>query len=271
MEKVIIAVATTGAWGSKKDSPHIPLTPDEISEEVINCGKAGASIAHIHARNQEGKESISTEIFSEIISKIKNKDKNIILNLSTAGPPPHHLRMLPIETLKPEMASYDCGSMNWLHKTVFVNDPEFLENLGLCMLENNIKPEIEIFDAGMMGNAIHYLKKGVLKAPLHFQFVLGAPGGMEATVKNLLFLYEMLPKDSTWSAFGIGKDHLKIMYAALSLGATGIRVGMEDNLYYSKGNLAKSNVEFVERAVRIVREFGKEPATPDEARKILSL
>lgn len=271
MKKVILTVATTGSWGSKNDSPYIPLSPDDIADEVVKCSAAGASVAHIHARDKDGNESISTEIFSDIVEKIRKKDKDIILNLTTAGPPPHENRMLPVKNIRPEMASYDCGSMNWLHKHVFVNEPSFLENLGVCMQNNNVKPEVEIFDSGMMYNAIHYIKKGILKPPVHFQFVLGAPGGMKATVKNLLFLYEMLPENSTWSAFGIGKDHLPIMYASLALGATGVRVGMEDNLYYDKGVLAKSNVEFVERAVRVIREFGKEPATSDEAREILGL
>lgn len=271
MEKVILTVATTGSWGSKSDSPYIPLSPEEIAEEVVNCSAAGASLAHIHARDKEGNEAISTEIFSDIVERIREKDKDIILNLTTAGPPPHEKRMLHIKDIKPDMASFDCGSMNWLNKFVFENSPSFLESLGACMQNNNVKPEVEIFDTGMMYNALHYIKKGILKTPVHFQFVLGAPGGMKATVKNLLFLYEMLPENSTWSAFGIGKDHLPIMYAAMSLGATGIRVGMEDNLYYNKGVLAKSNVEFVERAVRVIKEFGKEPATPAKAREILNL
>jgi uncharacterized protein (DUF849 family) len=138
------------------------------------------------------------------------------------------------------------------------------------MQENNVKPEIEIFDAGMVYNALYYLKKGILKAPLHFQFVLGAAGGMDATVENLVFLKSLIPADSTWGALGIGKGHLPIMFTALALGGH-VRVGMEDNILYSKGVLAKSNVEFVERTKRIVAEFNKEIATPDEARAIMSL
>ncbi|RCX09862.1 3-keto-5-aminohexanoate cleavage enzyme, partial [Anaerobacterium chartisolvens] len=142
--------------------------------------------------------------------------------------------------------------------------------LGMVMQENGIKPEIEIFDAGMVYNALYYLKKGILKAPLHFQFVLGAAGGMDATVENLVFLKSLIPAGSTWGALGIGKGHLPIMYAALALGGH-VRVGMEDNILYAKGVLAKSNVEFVERTKRIVRELNKEIATPDEAREILGL
>ena len=153
---------------------------------------------------------------------------------------------------------------------MFENSPRFLEKLGMAMKDNNIKPEIEIFDAGMVYNALYYLKKGILKAPLHFQFVLGAPGGMTATIENLMFLKTLIPTDSTWGALGIGRGHLPIMYTTLALGGH-VRVGMEDNIYYSKGVLAKSNVEFVERTKRIAAEIDKEIATPDEARSILGI
>jgi len=271
MDKVIITVATTGAWGSKLDSPFIPISACEIIDEVKQCAEAGAAIAHIHARNAAGKESVLVDDFLPIINGIRAEVKDIILNVSTAGPPPNALRMHHLSILKPEMASYDCGSMNWNHHHVFLNDPPFLEALGYTMQAEGVKPEIEIFDVGMMENAIYYLKKGVLKPPLHFQFVMGVPGGIAATVKNLVFLKEHLPQDATWSAFGIGKDHLKIMYASIALGATGVRVGMEDNLYYRKGQLAKSNAEFVLRAKRIIEEFGKTVATTDDARSILGL
>ena len=178
--------------------------------------------------------------------------------------------MKPFVELRPEMASYDCGSMNWLHTSVFENSPSFLEKLGHKMQECDVKPEIEVFDAGMVYNALYYLKKGVLKAPLHFQFVLGAAGGMAATVENLVFLKSLIPEDSTWGALGIGKGHLPILYTALALGGH-VRVGMEDNIFYAPKQLAKSNAEFVERTKRIAAEIGKEIATPDEARKMLNL
>ena len=271
MDKVIITVAPTGAWGQKTDCPFIPLTPSEISQEISECADVGASIAHIHARDEFGKESISPIIFTDIVEKTTKLNDKIILNLTTAGPPPNENRMLHIHMLKPEMASYDCGSLNWNHKSVFINDPPFLEALGMAMQSSGTKPEIEIFDVGMMHNALYYLQKGILKPPLHFQFVLGVPGGMPATVKNLIFLTEMLPENATWSALGIGKNALPIMYAALALGAHGIRVGFEDNFYLSKGLMAHSNRELVEQAVHIVKQFNKIPATPDDAREILSL
>lgn len=269
--KVILTVATTGAWPTKKDTPYIPLQPEEIADEVYACYKAGASVAHIHVRDDEDKASMSFEKFEKTVKLIRERC-DIVINLTTSGGLglTDEIRMKPFIELKPELASYDCGTMNWMHSTVFENSPRFLEKLGLAMQENNVKPEIEIFDAGMVYNALYYLKKGILQGPLHFQFVLGAPGGMAATVENLLFLKSLIPADSTWGALGIGKQHLPIMYAALALGGN-VRVGMEDNIYYAPKQLAKSNVEFIERTKRIVAELGKEIATPAETRAILGL
>ncbi len=270
--KVIITVAPTGAWPSKQDNPNIPLQPKEIAEEVYACWMAGAAVAHIHVRDDNNKSSMNFDKFVETVEYIRATDCDIILNLTTSGQLglKDEERMKHLIALKPEMASYDCGSMNWMHNSVFENSPRFLEKLGLVMQENSIKPEIEIFDAGMVYNALYYLKKGVLKAPLHFQFVLGAPGGMAATVENLVFLKSLIPEGSTWGALGIGKGHLPIMFTTLALGGH-VRVGMEDNIYYARGVLAKSNVEFVERARRLILEADKDIATPDEARIILGL
>ena len=270
--KVILTVATTGAWPTKKDTPYIPLQPEEIAKDIYDCWKAGASIAHIHVRDDEDKASMSFEKFKETIDRIRATDCEIVLNTTTSGGLgiEDEIRMKPFTQLKPDIASYDCGSMNWSHSTVFENSPKFLEKLGLRMQEVGVKPEIEIFDAGMIYNALYYLKKGVLKAPLHFQFVLGVPGGMAATVENLVFLKSLIPEGSTWGALGIGKEHLPIMYATLAMGGH-LRVGMEDNIFMSKGVLATSNVEFIERTKRIVKEMGKEIATPAEAREILGL
>jgi uncharacterized protein (DUF849 family) len=214
---------------------------------------------------------MSFEKFEKTVKLIRERC-DIVLNLTTSGGIglTDEVRMKPFIELKPELASYDCGSMNWMHSTVFENSPKFLEKLGLAMQENNVKPEIEIFDAGMVYNALYYQKKGILQGPLHFQFVLGAAGGMTATVENLVFLKSLIPEGSTWSALGIGKQHLPIMYAALALGGN-VRVGMEDNILYAPKQLAKSNVEFVERTKRIAAEMGKGIATPAETRVILGL
>ncbi len=270
-DKVILTVATTGAWPTKKETPYVPLQPEEIAEEIYECYKAGASVAHIHVRDDEDKASMSFEKFEKTVKLVREKC-DIVINLTTSGGIglDDDVRMKPFIELKPEIASYDCGSMNWQHSTVFENSPQFLEKLGIAMQENDVKPEIEIFDAGMVYNALYYYKKGILKGPLHFQFVLGVPGGMAATVENLVYLKNLIPEDATWGAIGIGKQHLPILYATLALGGN-LRVGMEDNIFYKKGQLATSNVEFVERTKRTVIEMGKEIATPAEARKILGL
>ena len=171
------------------------------------------------------------------------------------------------------MASYDCGTMNWLHTGVFLNTPPFLEELGATMQENNVKPEIEVFDPGMIANAAYYLKKGVLKAPLHFQFCMGCANGITGSIKNLVFMKETMDQlcpGSTWSCFGVGHSAMEIMYAGIAMGGH-LRVGMEDNVMFSKGQLAESNVQFVKRAKQAIELFGKQVATPDEARYILNL
>ncbi len=270
--KVIITAALTGAMTPKELNPNIPLTPEEIAEDAYRCWKAGAAVVHLHMRDDEGMGTMDKEKFKKTIDLIKEKaDCDVIINCTTSGDntATYEERMEHLGYVKPEMASFDAGSFNWMPFGIFDNSPQFLEPLALKMKEIGVKPEFEIFDSGFMNIVKYYAGKGVLEAPYHYQFVLGVLGGMEATVKNLQFLYDMLPEGATWSAFGVGKDHLPIMYATLALGGH-IRVGLEDNVYYSKGKLA-SNVSLVERAVRVIRQFGKEPATPDEARQILSI
>lgn len=270
-DKVILTVACTGAWPKKTDTPYVPLTPQEEADEIVACCNAGASVAHIHVRDDNFNASMDFDKFAETVKLVRERC-DIVINLTTSGGIglEDEVRIKPFRELRPEMASYDCGSMNWQNNCVFENSPQFLEKLAIEMNQVDVKPEIEIFDAGMVYNALYLLNKGFLKAPLHFQFVLGVPGGMTATVENLLFLVKLIPEDCTWGALGIGKGHLPIMYAALALGGN-VRVGMEDNILYAKGQLAKSNVEFVERTKRIVTELGKTIATPDETRAILGL
>lgn len=271
MAKTIITIAPTGAWPSKKDNPNIPITPEEIAEDVYQCYLEGAAIAHIHVRDDNGMGSMSKEKFEETVALIKEKC-DIVINCTTSGElnATNEKRQAHLKSIKPEMASYDCGSMNWQHKTVFLNEPQFLEELGKTMLENGVKPEIEIFDSGMVYNSFYYLKKNILEAPLHYQFVLGAPGGATATVENLVHLKSLIPEGSTWSALGIGKGHVPIMLAALAMGGH-IRVGMEDNVMFNKNELAKSNRQLVQRAANLIKEIGNEVATPDDARRILNL
>lgn len=275
--KRIITVATTGAWPKKENNPNVPLQPEEIAEEIYQCWKIGASVAHIHVRDEEGNDSMKVETFKKVVDTLKEKhpDCDIITNFTAAGgiANTEEQRMAPFKTLKPEMASFDCGTMNWMYLGIFNNNPQFLTKMGYAMQEAGVKPEIEVFDPGMINDAAYYLKKGILKAPLHFQFCMGCAGGIPATIDDLVFMKNTLNRlipGSTWSAFGVGKGAMEIMYAAIAAGGH-IRVGMEDNVIYKKGVLAESNMQLIERAKRVIEEYGYEVATPDEARQILGL
>lgn len=277
--KVIITAAVTGAWPKKENNPNVPMTPQEIADDVYACWKAGAAVAHLHMRDDEGNGTMDTAKFEETVNLIHTKypDCDIVLNLTTSGDihADDEIRVAHVKKLKPEMASYDCGSMNWLNSGLFINSPKFLTDCGLLFQELGVKPEIEAFDPGMIGNAAYYIKKGVLKTPVHFQFCMGCANGIAGSMKNLIFMKETADElvgkgNYTWSCFGVGHSAMEMLYGAVALGGN-IRVGMEDNVMYAKGQLAESNVQFIERAVRVIKEYGKEVATPDEARQILGL
>lgn len=271
-EKVIVTAALTGAVTTKSDNANLPTQPKEICESAIACYEAGASAVHIHVRDDEDKASMCFEKFEEAVNLIRAKKCPVILNLTSSGGQGFNWedRIKPFKILKPEMASFDAGSMNWLNSVVFMNEPKFLELCGKEMIEAGVKPEIEVFDMGMLNTAKYYIKQGIIEAPAHFQLCLGAPGGMEATTENLVYLVNHLPENCTWSAFGIGKGSNEIMMSALAMGGN-VRVGLEDNVFYNKKVKAESNEQFVTRVKRIVEELGKSVATPDEAREILGL
>ncbi len=274
--KRIITIATTGAWPKKENNPNVPLTPAEIAEDVYQCWKLGASVAHLHMRDDDGNGTMDINKFRETVALIRaHKDCDIILNTTTSGDlnATEETRLLPMQELRPELATFDCGTMNWGHNSVFENSPAFLTKSGLLMQELGVKPEVEVFDPGMIYNAKYFLRKGVLKAPVHFQLCMGVANGIAGTVKNLVFMKECMDEvapGSTWSAFGVGASSMPIMYAAVALGGH-IRVGMEDNVEYAYHQLAESNMQFVARARRVIEEFGCQVATPAEAREILGL
>jgi len=272
MEKLIITAAITGSRITREITPHIPLTPDEIVQSAYDCWQAGAAIVHIHVRDPNtGQGTQDVEIFKQVVKPLREKT-DLILCLTTSGIPGRNLptekRLAPVD-LKPELASFDAGSIN-LGGTVFMNSPEFLDRAAEKMRESGVKPEIEIFDLGMVITSLRMRDQGKLDDPLHFQFVLGTPWGAPATPKSFLHLYEHIPDNSTWSMIGIGKGHLPMSMMALAMGGH-IRVGLEDNIYYSQGVLAETNAQFVDRIARISREYGREIATPAEARDILSI
>lgn len=272
MEKIMISVGITGSRITRQQTPHIPITPEEIAQAGIEAWRAGASILHIHVRDREtGLGTQDAAIFKEVVDRIRS-ETDAILCLTTSGIPGRNLpiadRLQPL-TLSPELVSFDAGSIN-MAENVFLNPQEFLEVLAKETLSRGIKPELEVFEVGMVYTCLRYLEKGLLKPPLHFQFVLGTPNGMPATVKSLLYLCEIIPKESTWSVVGIGPGQLPMAMMATVMGGHA-RVGLEDNIYYSKGVLAKSNAQLVERVVRMAKEFGREIATPSDSRNILGL
>lgn len=279
MNKTIITAALTGAVTPA--GYKIPETPEQIAEEAYECWKLGAAIVHIHTRAEDGKGAMNTAAFAEIVKRIRShRDCDVVINCTSSGHSPEHPatdeeRYLHHRTVPGiEMGSYDAGSFNWMPGSVFMNSPQFLQELGDVYMERGIKPELEIFDTGMLGVAEYFVKKGHLSSPCHFQFCLGVLGGMPATVENLLYLKNHIPKGSTWSAFGVGTGHMPILYAALALGGH-IRVGLEDNVIYGKDEngqkIMATNQMLVQRAVRAVETFGNRPATPAEAREILGI
>lgn len=275
MKKLIVSVALTGTAGNKGQTPDIPVSPEEIAADTVAVAKAGASMVHIHVHDEKGYPTMDTRYFKEAFEAVKEATEkagvDVIVNLTTSGGSnDDFLRQEHLRQLRPEVCSYDAGTFNWALGGIFENSPGFLVELGKTTQQLDIKPEIEVFDAGMLGNAIAYAGHKVLKTPCHFQFVLGVLGGMAGTVENLEYLHRHLPEGSTWSVTGIGQAHLPMLLAGLALGCDGIRVGLEDNLYLSRG-VKGTNLQLTERAVAIARLAGREPATADEARQMLGI
>lgn len=268
--RVILTVAPTGSSTPAAKCPGLPVTPAEIAAETYECWKAGASVVHLHVRDDQGNASMEYEKFRESVALIREKC-DIVINMTTAGGfgVPDDERILPLDLI-PEMATMDAGSMNVKRDFVFHNSVAFLEKLGRRAQELGIRPEIEVMDTGMVYTALRLIEQGYIKSPPHFQMVLGMENGMAATVENLVYMKNLLPPGATWSAFGVGKAHLTILMATLALGGH-VRVGMEDNIYLDAGQKASSNVDFVERTRRIIELNNKRPATPEETRAMLGL
>lgn len=298
MAKLIITAAITGGGAIPSMTPYLPITPQQIADEAVRVYNAGGAIAHIHVRNPEtGQPTANLEYFREVATKVKSKC-NIILCFTTGGTPEMTVaeRARVVAELKPELASFNAGSLNFpIHTaaetikeykfdwekpmllnsehSIFANTFKTLREFAQMFKENDTKPELEVYDSGMINNLAFQVAKGYLKKPLHIQFVMGVLGGLPATVNNLSFLYNSAREsigDFTWSTCGISRAQFIMCTVAMLMGGN-VRVGMEDNLYVSKGVLAKSNAEQVEKMIRLAREFDNEPATPDEARKILGL
>jgi 3-keto-5-aminohexanoate cleavage enzyme len=268
---LIISAALTGSWPTKAQNPALPVTVPEIAQAAIECREAGAAIVHLHMRNDEGKVTCDPERYAATRDLIRQAGCDVIINMSTgggAGQTTDEQRMEPV-SLSPEVASFDCGSLNF-GSTVFVNSPAFLDELAARMTRYGVLPEIECFEPGHVANALRLIGEGKLHSPHWFQFVLGVRGGSPGTMPQLLHMLQMLPKGAHWSVCGIGRSQLPLGVTAMTMGGH-VRTGFEDNLYYHKGELAKSNAQLVERLVRIASELGRPVATPDQAREILGL
>lgn len=269
MKKLIITAALVGSLPTKSQTQYVPITPEEIALDAKACYDAGASVVHIHARDNQEKSTHDLAIFSEINSRIKAICPEIIVQISTGGRAGlgYESRSKGL-ALNPESASLTTGSVNF-PTSVYENSPELVYKLAKDMKERNILPELEIFDASMIPPAIEMYEKGLLNAPLYFNFVMGMKNIQPATIGQLNLLLSMLPENSNWSISGVGRTQLWTTYMGICMGGN-VRVGLEDNIYLHKGQLA-SNAQFVERVVRLSKEYGRDIATPDEAREILEI
>ena len=282
MEKLIITAALTGAQQGKEANPNLPEQPHEIIRQAIQCREAGAAVVHIHARDSQGRPTADPEVFRQIVDGIREKS-DLVICLSTGGAAKISLdeRIGMVPALKPALASFNIGSTmtgrydlkgrKWISDFTLCQSYAELEFIGRTMLEAGTKPEMEIYDPGMINNALLLHEIGVIAKPMHFSLVMGIPGQINTpTPKQLMHLTEILPQGSTWQVIGIGVHQFPMITLGMLLGGH-VRVGMEDNLYLSKGVMAQSNAQFVDKAVRIATEIGRAVATPDEAREILSL
>ncbi len=286
--KIIIQCCICGAGTKKSQAPTVPYTPEEIAREVVAVAKAGASIAHIHVREdkevdgvmQIGYKSMSLQKFTEAVELSRKycaeAGVDILINLTTSGGEYEDFKRLQhLGALKPEMCSFDPNTINWANSYIFENSPRFLNLLAQEVVKQDVKPEFEVFDTGHIDSVMYYVNKHGIPKPPHIQFIMGVGGSMPGTAENLAFLVNKLPEGATWSVSGIGKAHMPMMLAGLALGCDGLRVGLEDNVMYGKdaeGNkIIATNVMLVERAVQLAKLAGREIATAEDARQILGI
>lgn len=271
MDKLIISACICGAEVTKENNPAVPYTVEEVVREAKYAYDAGAALIHLHVRWDDGTPTQDKGRFQEMVDAIRKECPDVIIQPSTGGA----VGMTDLERLQsteitptPEMATLDCGTCNFGGDEIFINTDNTIANFGDIMQERGIKPECEVFDKGMIDLALKAAKKGHIQYPIHFDFVLGVQ--MTATVRDLVIMATSIPADSTWTATGIGKNAWGIAAATIAMGGH-VRVGFEDNVYMSKGVLAKSNGEMVERVVQMAKLLNREVATPAEAREILGL
>jgi uncharacterized protein (DUF849 family) len=277
---VIITAALTGVLGTRDQCPAIPYTPKEIAAEARRAADAGAAIVHIHARTPEGGPDWSPDTYAEILAEVR-AGSDVIINFSTGavGVPPEE-RIAHIRDLRPDMAALNMGSMNYAiysetkkvfyHDHVFANPFKDIQFFLETMVEANVRPEMECFDAGHIGNTRPLIHMGVLRPPFQFSLIMGVLGGIPGTTRHLVNQVDSLPAGSHWQVIGIGLNQWPLAAAAIGMGGN-VRVGLEDNFYLEEGRMAKSNGDLVEKAAQLGRNLGRQVATIDEARLQLSL
>lgn len=285
MDKIIITSALTGAQQGKEVNPNLPEQPDEIIRQAVECWRAGAAIVHLHARDERGRATSDVGIFRRIVEGIRAAGCNVVINLTTGGAIaglPLAERIAVVPELKPGIASfsvgaamvggYDVEKKKWARDFTMPISYADMETIARTMLENGVKPELEVYDAGMLNNVAILREQGWLADPLWINLVTGIPGQVTAaTPKNLMHLVETLPSKALWlvSAIG-GRAHWPMAAVAMALGGH-VRTGLEDNVYIQRGVLASGNAQMVEKMTRLAREIGREAATPDEVRAVLGL
>ena len=267
---LIITVAPVGAEVTRDNHPGVPYTPAEIAAASLEAVEAGASVVHLHAREPDGKPSGDPPLFAEAIAAIRMKAKPIIM-VSTGGAVWMTIeeRTRSLEA-GPDMCSLETGSMNFGDDLFLTSRPDSISSARLAYAKS-IVPEIELFDVGHSVAAARMLKEGHLRGPLNVNLVVGVPGGIDAVPEAIPALLRPLPDDVRWSITAIGRHQRRMLSIAILLGAAGVRVGFEDNVYLRKGQLAKSNAELVQDIASVARQLGRTIATPDEARGILSV
>ncbi len=268
MDPLIITVAPVGGEVMPDQTPYLPVTPAQLGATARAIRAAGASIVHVHCRNDDGSNTHDVERFRQAYEAIREAS-DLIIQFSTGGA----IGMTPAEraaplALRPEMATLTCGSVNF-GDDIFENSFPIMRGIAAKIAEHGVTPELEIFDLGHLSNAKRLASEGAIRLPAHVDFVLGVPGALEASVEHLVDCVRALPPGCTWTVAGIGRMQLTLAAVAVAMGGH-VRVGLEDNLYYSKGRLA-TNEELVARVVRIAEELGRPVATPSQARDLLGI
>ena len=267
---LIITAAICGAEVTKDQNPSVPYTADELAAEAERCFAEGARVIHLHVRRPDGAPTQDREVFRAAIAAIKARVPGAIVQVSTGGAVGMTVeeRTQPLE-LDPEFCSLTTGSCNFGNE-VFVNTFPVVEAIAAKAKAHGVRPELEIFDAGFVDNALQLAKRGVVDAPMHFDFVLGVPGAMIGTDDRLDFLLTTIPADATWTVAGVGRYELTLSKSSIVRGGH-VRVGLEDNIFISKGVLARGSWELVQVVAAQARDAGRPLATPAEARQLLRL